>query len=383
MKTYHFFPVFIILIASYIGLHLYAARWLAKYFALAQPAAQWLRLALLAAAFLSPFTMFLKRYHHGPLLEAFYAAGYAWMGIILIAGVIFAASDLAALGLRRAPWFQPKLLAGSALALLAVIVLWSIHEGRKVPAVKEVEVSFKDLPPSLEGFRIAQVSDIHLDADWKVRRFSGIVDRINSAKPDLVLFTGDLIDPGLNCTAGLAELTGKIESRLGLFGALGNHEYYYGLPQAMDCYKDIGIKLLRNEALEFPSGHGPGGLTGAKDLRLIGLGDIHTEHLSEADVTGLMEKLRDGKFTILMTHQPVFYPAIAATGDYMVFSGHTHKGQIFPFNVLTRMFYKYFYGLYRIKNSAFYVTSGSGTWGPPLRWLASAEIPIITLRSAK
>jgi len=67
----------------------------------------------------------------------------------------------------------------------------------------------------------------------------------------------------------------------------------------------------------------------------------------------------------------------------MVFSGHTHKGQIFPFHIFTKLFYRYFYGLYRINNSAFYVTSGSGSWGPPLRWLAPAEIPVITLTAAR
>lgn len=371
MKTYHFFPIFLLLIFSYVGLHFYAARWLARSFALGQTAAYWLRLALLAAAFMSPLTMFLKRYHHAPLLEALYAAGYAWMGIILLAAFVFVCSDLAALALRKAPWFQARLLAAATLALLALITGLAAYGGLKVPGIKEVTVPFKGLPPALEGFKIAQISDMHVDSDWKLRQFSGIVDRINSVRPDLVLFTGDLLDPGIACDKNLGELTGKIKSRLGLFGSLGNHEYYYGLDRSMDCYKALGIKLLKNGAYDF------------KDLRLIGLGDIHTEHLTQADVTGILEKNKDRKFTVLMSHQPVFYPAIAAAGDYLVFSGHTHKGQIFPFHVFTWLVYRYFYGLYRINNSAFYVTSGSGTWGPPLRWFAPAEIPIITLISAK
>ncbi|MDO8806225.1 MAG: metallophosphoesterase [Elusimicrobiota bacterium] len=371
MKTYHFFPVFLVLVASYVGLHFYAARWLVKNFALGHTAHYWLRLALLAAAFLSPFTMFLKRYHHGPLLETLYTAGFAWMGIILIAALVFACSDLAALGLRRAAWLQPRLLAHAALALIAVITAWGVYGGQKVPDIKEIAVPVKNLPPALEGFKIAQISDMHVNSGLKLRRYSGIVDRINSVNPDLVLVTGDLIDPGIPSPEKLGELTGKINSRLGFFGVLGNHDYYYGLDKSMACYKAFGIKLLKNETYEL------------KDLRLIGLGDIHTEHLTQADVTGLLEKHKDGKFTVLMTHQPLYYPAIAATGDYLVFSGHTHKGQIFPFTIFTRLFYKYFYGLYRINNSAFYVTSGSGTWGPPLRWFAAAEIPVITLTAAK
>ena len=371
MKTYHFLPVLLVLIFSYLGMHFYAARWLTRSFTLGQFTASWLRLALLTAAFLSPLSMFLKRSPHGRLLEALYAAGYAWMGIILVAAFLFAAADLASPGLRRLPGFQPRLLACAVLALLAGITAWSIREGRKVPPIKEITIPFKNLPPALEGFKIAQISDMHVDSNWKLKQFSGIVDRINSVNPDLVLVTGDLIDPGITCVAGLDELAGRIKSRLGLFGCLGNHEYYYGLPGSMDCYRAFGITLLRNAALDL------------KELRLVGLGDIHTEHLSEQAVAEILGKAGRGKFTILMSHQPVFYDIIAAAGDYLVFSGHTHKGQLFPFHPFVKLFYPYFYGLYRINNSAFYVTSGSGTWGPPLRWLAPAEIPIITLTSAK
>ncbi len=371
MKPYHFLPIFITLIAGYLGTHFYAARWLAKSFALAPSAASWVRFLLLAAAFLSPFTMFLKQKFHSPALEALYTAGYTWMGVILIAGFMFFCSDLAAFALRRLGQAGTlSYLPPLTLAALAVILAWALYGGLKTPPIKEITIPIKNLPPALDGFKIVQISDMHVDSDWKLREFSGIVDRINAASPDLVLVTGDLIDPGITCNEGLMELASKIKSRLGLYGSLGNHEYYYGLDKSAGCYKAFGIKLLKNESLEL------------KDLRLIGLGDIHTEHLSEIDVTAILKKAGNEKFTILMSHQPVYYKAIAAAGDYLVFSGHTHRGQIFPFNIFTKAFYPYFYGLYHINNSVFYVTSGTGTWGPPMRWLAPSEIPIITLRPA-
>lgn len=370
MKTYHFFPVFLILVFSYIGLHFYAARWLTRSFSPGQSAAYWLRLALLAAAFLSPFAMFLKRFSGSPLLEPLFAAGYAWMGIIVLAAFVFAVSDLAALGLGRAAWFQRGAFARATLALLALITAWGVYGGQKVPDLKEITVPVKGLPPALEGFKIAQISDMHMDAAWKLRQFSGIVDRINSSSPDLVLFTGDLLDPGVDGFTGLAGLTGKLKSRLGLYGSLGNHEYYYGLNRSLAYYRTLGIKLLKNEASDL------------ENLRLIGFGDVHTEHLTETDVAGLLKRYKDGKFTVVMTHQPVHYRAIADAGDYLVLSGHTHRGQLFPFHVFTKLFYRYFYGLYRLNGSVFYVTSGSGTWAPPLRWLAPAEIPVLTLKAA-
>ena len=368
MKTYHFLPVFLTLIAGYVGTHYYAARWVAKSFMLAPQAASLVRIAFLLAAFASPFTMFLKHKYPSAALEPLYSAGYAWMGVILIAGFVFFCSDLAAFMLRRAG--QEALLSrlpALTLAALAVILAWAVYGGLRTPRVKEVTVTLKDLPPAMDGFRIAQISDMHVDSEWKLRQFAGIVDRINAAKPDLVVVTGDLIDPGITCREGLRDLTGKIKSRLGLYGAFGNHEYYYGLDKAAACYKAFGIKLLHNE------------YTDVGGFRLVGLGDIHTEHMTEADVTRVLERSRNG-FTIVMSHQPVFYKDIAAAGDYLVLSGHTHRGQIFPFNIFTRIFYPYFYGLYRIGGSAFYVTSGSGTWGPPLRWLAPSEIPLITLK---
>lgn len=371
MKPYHFLPVFIALVASYVGLHFYAARWLARAFALTPAGTSWLRGALLLVAFLSPFAMFLRRHYQAPALDPFYAACYAWMGVILITSFVFACSDLAGLALRRAPWFQPQYLASFTMAVLAFVLVNGFYNGHKVPSVKKVTMAVKDLPADMEGFKIAQISDLHLDAGWKLRQLAGIVELINAEKPDLVLVTGDLIDPGLKSQEGVRALMLNIKSRLGVFGALGNHEYYYGLEAAIESYKFFGIKLLRNGSLEL------GG------IRLIGLGDIHTEHLLFKDVKAVLDKSRDGKFSILMCHQPVYYEEIAGAGDYLVFSGHTHRGQIFPFHVFTKLFYPHFYGLEYLKNSAFYVTSGAGTWGPPLRWLARAEVPLITLTRAK
>lgn len=368
MKTYHFFPVFILLILSYVGIHIYAARWLARAFSLTVSHAYWLRVTLLLAALSSPFIMFLKRHFHGQPFEIFYTAGYAWMGIILMAALIFAMSDLAALALRKAHWFQPRQLAVITLVVLALSLGWAIHGGSRIPDVKKITVTFKDLPAHLDGLRIAQISDMHVDSYRKLGQFSAIIDRINAEKPDLVLVTGDLVDPGITCRASLEELSGRIQSRLGLYGCPGNHEYYYGISKAISCYESLGIEVLKNSSLDLG------------DLRLTGLGDIHTEHLTREDVLETLNRHKDGKFTILMSHQPVFYKEIAAAGDFLVFSGHTHKGQIFPFHIFTRLFYPYFYGLYRINNSAFYVTSGCGTWGPPLRWFAPAEIPLIILK---
>jgi hypothetical protein len=177
------------------------------------------------------------------------------------------------------------------------------------------------------------------------------------------------VDPGLADGEKLAELIRSLKPRLGVYGVLGNHEYYQGYDKSLALYKKLGIKLLHNEAVD------------AAGLRIIGFGDLMTEKLTEEEVKGILKKTRTHGVSILLSHQPLMLELMAENGDFIGFSGHTHKGQIFPFGVFTRAFYKYFYGLYRIKSSFFYVTSGCGTWGPPMRFLAPSEIPVITLVS--
>lgn len=412
MKNYHFFPVFLTLLASYIGLHLYSASWFSRSFAVSPAAARGLRLLFLLLALAAPFAMFLR--HHcadlAAALDWFYTASYAWMGIIFLAGAGFIFADFLKHGLKY--FLTPAWLRHyryGVLAALGFILAYAFYAGLKVPEVKELRIAVPGLPPSMEGIRIAQISDIHLDSAYKLRRFSDTVDSVKAAKPDLVLFTGDLVDPGLtdDNTARLGGLVRELKSRLGIYGVFGNHEYYYGYEKSIARYREFGIKLLRNEGVDITdpasasggSGGTPAllaqdakvrGLTiagkrsdrsqkGGINIRLIGLGDILTEKMTEKDVKDILKKHRRPGISILMTHQPVMYSLMAENGDFVGFSGHIHGGQLFPFHLFTRMFYKYFYGLYRVKNSVFYVTSGAGTWGPPLRWLAPSEIPIITL----
>jgi len=381
MKSYHFFPVFLALLGSYIALHFYSAAWLARNFALSAGAARTVRLLFLLLAFFAPFTMFLRHRWAAPALDPLYIAGYSWMGVILVIGFTFLCSDLLALGLKflLSPSGMHNFRLGS-VAFLGLLIPYAFYNGLKVPPLKEVRCTVPGLPPGLDGLKIAQLSDMHVDSAYKLGQFSAVVDLVNARKPDLVLVTGDLVDPGLTCSTRLGELVRKLKPRLGVYGVFGNHEYYYGYEKSLACYKEFGIKLLMNESVDLADPEPfPKGTKGATGLRLIGLGDIMTEKMTEKAVGDILEKNRKAGISILMSHQPIMLELMSETGDYIGFSGHTHRGQIFPFHIFTRMVYKHFYGLYRLKNSFFYVTSGAGTWGPPLRLFAPSEIPVITL----
>ena len=365
---YHHLAVFLALLASYIALHYYSAAWIARTFSLAPVAARTTRITFLLLAFFGPFTMFLRRNFSGPVLEPVYFAGYAWMGMILLAGFTFLLSDLAGAGLRHILSAQGMraLRMGTVLVVCGATAI-ALYNGMKIPAVRELRLSVPGLPAALEGAKIAQISDMHIDSAAKLKRFSATIDAIKELNPDLILVTGDLLDPGITCGPELAGLVRALKPRLGVFGVLGNHEYYSGYESSVACYKDCGITLLRNE------GRDAGG------FRIIGINDIMTERVTEKTVREVLSRNRTGKASILMSHQPLMLDLMAAEGDFIGFCGHTHRGQIFPFHVFTRMGYKYFYGLYRIGDSFFYVTSGAGTWGPPMRLLAPPEIPLIIL----
>jgi len=368
MKNYHFLPVFLALLGSYIALHFYSSAWLARNFFLSAVAARAIRIIFLLLAFLAPFTMFLRHRYSGTALDPVCIAGYFWMGAILVTGFTFLFSDLLALGLKHllSPSGMYFFRAATA-AFLAGIIPYAVYNGFKPPAVKEIRLSVPGLPAAMEGLKIAQLSDIHIDSSYKLKLFSRTVDLVNARDPDLVLVTGDLVDPGLTCSTELGELVRRLKPRLGVYGVFGNHEYYFGYEKSLACYKDFGIRLLHNESADVAG------------FRITGLGDIMTEQMTEKSVRAILEKDRKAGFSILMSHQPVMLGAIAETGDFIGFSGHTHRGQLFPFHIFTRLFYKHFYGLYRLKNSFFYVTSGAGTWGPPMRLLAPSEIPLVTL----
>jgi hypothetical protein len=364
----HHLVAFLTLIGSYIALHYYSAAWLARSFALSAGMKRNLLIALLLLALFGPLTMLLRHPYIGPALAPIYLAGYTWMGIILLAGVIFLFSDLLGLGLQRLlSQADMRFFRFGTVVFAGGMILLSLYNGLKTPGFRELKLSVPGLPAAMEGLKIIQLSDLHIDTAYKLEQYSEIVNGVNTRAPDLVLVTGDLPDPGLPSDGRLAELTRRLKPRLGVFGVFGNHEYYYGYERSLALYKECGINLLRNESSD------------AAGFRIIGLNDIMTENMTEKEVAAILNKHRSPGFSILMTHQPVMLDLMAENGNFIGFSGHTHRGQLFPFHILTRMGYKYFYESYHIRDSFFYITSGAGTWGLPMRLFAPTEIPVVTL----
>jgi hypothetical protein len=205
-------------------------------------------------------------------------------------------------------------------------------------------------------------------------RLRRILQKVKVENPDIFISTGDLVDAQINHLDGLTQLLQEIQPRLGKFAITGNHEYYAGLRQALDFTRRSGFQLLRGKGITIG---GVLNLAGVNDPAGLSYGE---ENVSERD---LLKGLPRDRFTILLKHRPEIDKESLGLFDLQI-SGHTHKGQIFPFVLLSRLFFPYNSGFFQLSNQAIlYVSRGSGTWGPPIRFLAPPEVTIFELHSGR
>ena len=231
------------------------------------------------------------------------------------------------------------------------------------------------LPPQVEKITIAQISDVHLGPMVGERRLARIVRLLERGKPDLVVATGDLVDAQMDRLNNLAAMLATLNPPLGKFAIAGNHEFYAGIGQSGRFLKAAGFKLLRNEDFKLK------GL-----INIVGVDDpAGKRRFPQNGQVGKEEKIllanSDSKiFTLLLKHRPTLEKESIGQFDLQL-SGHTHGGQIFPFNLITRLFYSWQRGLHWLdKGSLLYVSRGTGTWGPPMRFLSPPEVTLIELQ---
>jgi predicted MPP superfamily phosphohydrolase len=246
------------------------------------------------------------------------------------------------------------------------------------PRLVEVDIPIADLPGPLQGFSIAQITDVHVGATIRRAFVERLVDRVNGLKADLIAVTGDLVDGSVQQLSTHTAPLSRLTARHGAYFVTGNHEYYSGERAWTHEIRRLGITVLKNEHVVLEH---DGAL-----LVLAGVNDIGAHHFDPAQRSDPAAALRGAppgaSAKILLAHQPSSAPAAATAGFDVQISGHTHGGQFWPWNLFVRYFQPFTAGLHRLKNLWVYVSRGTGYWGPPNRFGVPSEITRIRLVSA-
>jgi len=307
----------------------------------------------------------------------------AWLGFTLMGAL----SSLVILTLLRdvvllaAGWLVSdpimfgRISAEAVLALTCVATLLGLFNARRGAAVVEVEIRVENLPPQLEGFSIAQITDVHVGETIRRDYVNAIVQTVNGLQPDVIAITGDLVDGSVQQLGPHVAPLGGLQARHGTFFVTGNHEYYSGAHAWVQELRRIGLRVLLNEHVILQH-------EGAS-LVLAGVTDYGAHHFDRAERSDPVAALRgapeDAGAKILLAHQPRSALAAAAAGFDLQISGHTHGGQFWPWNLFVRFQQPFTAGLARQERMWVYTSRGTGYWGPPKRLGSPREITRIRL----
>lgn len=332
------------------------------------PAAGWKIPAVVLPVLLTAFTrwaMVYTRTHYGTLESILYYAAYTWAGLVFMAFCLIMIFALAQALCTLLHIHSRPVIAPLSLVALGLAAGLALYGGLSQPKLRHIDVVI----PGAPEMTAAVISDSHLGQGVSLARFQKALSLIRAQNPDAIFVLGDLFEYGMH-RADYAQALAEVKTRYGSFGVLGNHEYYMGYDNSVDFYKKAGITLLQNQIHTLPDG-----------WQLIGVNDIKTARIGAAQLDRLLQQSDPARIRILLSHQPLLTETAARREIPLMLSGHTHNGQIFPFNWFVKMQYPYVYGLYRTGlKSQIYVTSGMFYWGIPLRFLAPAEIPIIHIK---
>ena len=262
-------------------------------------------------------------------------------------------------------------LGGATLATLTV----GVWQARRGPRILTTEVPIANLPARFDGFKIAQISDLHVGPTIGKGYVRNVVNLTNALGPDIIALTGDFADgKAANVADEIAPLA-DLRARDGVYFVTGNHEYYWDATAWMAMFRKLGARVLVNENVLIRRDADHIVLAGVTDYSTRGLGAPHG-----SDPAAALAGAPAGAPRILLAHQPATYEAAAAAGVDLQISGHTHSGQYFPFNLMIRFFQRYYRGLNRHGAMWVYVNRGTGYWGPPLRAGVPSEITLLILR---
>jgi predicted MPP superfamily phosphohydrolase len=356
-------------------------------------ARKWAIAAVLASAASLPLVFLLPRVLPRAFVTPWAFGAYVWMGMLSILTALFLCIDLVravqSLGrfavrlVKSAPKdiddpakrrTVSRLLAGAVTLVAVSFGVAGVREAMRRFAVKNVKIPLDKLPHELNGFRIVQLSDVHVGPTLGRDFVEEMVSVANSLEPDVIAITGDLVDGKVSELSEHTAPLAQLKAKHGVFFVTGNHEYYSGAPEWIAELERLGIRVLDNERVSL-------GSDGAK-VDLAGVPDYSSKRYgAEPDVARALLGRSPDREVVLLAHQPRAVRQAAEQDVGLVLSGHTHGGQYWPFNWFVYMAQPVVKGLARFGRTQIYVNTGTGYWGPPMRLGTESEITLVELQS--
>ncbi len=299
--------------------------------------------------------------------------GAQWIGVAFLLLVAFLAADLVSgfglfLGAYIGQLRTGALLSGVALAVISML------QARRAPAVTSYELALPGLPTAADGAILVAVSDLHLGLMLRLRWASALAAQLSALRPDVLLLVGDIFEAESSTFSSWLPVLERFQAPRGVYMVTGNHELYAGGEKILDLMRRAGFQVLRDASAEPIPG-----------LVVSGVDDPAFRHGRQEHhmVVQIVLDERPAGATVLLSHRPVQFEQAARAGVKLMLSGHTHAGQIWPFQYLTRTAFRLVAGRYDLDGISVIVGRGTGTWGPRMRLWKRSEIVKITLRSER
>jgi predicted MPP superfamily phosphohydrolase len=315
------------------------------------------------------------------LAEPFVKVGSWWLGAMVYLTLLFLLADILR-GVNslfnlteffRFSWTSEKgKIAVFIVYSISAIILIGGYLSARMPTVKRVSFQINKTI-SNDKQKVVLVSDIHLGMMISNGKLDKMVQLVNNENADLVLLAGDIFDEDLGpvIQKNMGDILKNLRAKHGVFAILGNHEFYGNAAAAHKYLEDHNITVLRDSVAFLPNG-----------IAVVGREDITAERMygkPRKTLNELLENTDTQKPVFLLDHQPYKLAEVAEQNVDLQVSGHTHNGQMWPFNYITGAMFEISKGYGKIKNTHFYVSSGYGTWGPPIRTNSRSEIVVMEI----
>lgn len=300
------------------------------------------------------------------------------IGSMVLLCVVHLVLDAGILGSKLLPGAGGAVPTSWRYAIAAVamaISAYGVSQAIRVPPLKDVELSVRNLPPEFDGYRLLQLTDLHVSRLFPAAWTSAVVERARAADADLIVVTGDFIDGPVSVRRPDVEPLRGLRARDGVWAITGNHEYFFGATEWMNLFAGMGMRVLANEHTVLRRGDAAVVLAGLTDLSARGVARKH-------DLDAALAGVPTGAPVLLLDHQPRAARQAAARGVALQLSGHTHGGMILGFDrIIARANGGFVSGRYEVDGMTLYVNNGTGLWpGFALRLGRAAELTRITLR---